>query len=1215
MQKIASFLVGRHLVVLGLMTMVTVVGAFLTSRLHVTTEPITALPAASQAGQQVMAEEFPTPTKRTSIRVMGTGLDVSEARVLADRLRQIEHVISVDHDLASGEYTSGEHSLFVLHLDCEPASLDEAAVEETLDKDFTDDNIVWTPEQARAPGIPSAGVLTVAAALVLILLLAVSASWSEPVLVLLACASGTLITWGSGAVYKTMPPLGALIVVVQVALTVHHSITLLDRYHREENRNDQPSDAMGAALIATLPSVITTTLATLVALAVLWGMGVPLRIQLGAGLATAVVTSAITVFMVLVPLLLVTHKILAATAKTSWNPDAGRLADLQYRCRGLVAVALLVVTVGCCIMAGNSGMVHIEGPRDQVSSIFPKRNRVVLLHSSSDTAQASALVNQLAADPRVDQVTAVPTVTTIPQSAGQMATAMDTLVPGEGLDPDVLRLVYQDMFGEVPEMSAGEFITFVTSQAAGDPLIAKGAGAANAVRLRGLLPYADRAAMVAAVPSSALAERFGLDSARVEQMMLEHYAAKGGVDPGALTLREFIDFIVDHVSVDPSMSGTLDANTMEELRGLRRYTDARVLQTPISHGAMSSLLDVDQSRMLGVYARHQVDDGSYAQTTCSLPEIISFLRTINDQPWALGLMDDQQRSKVEAVARFTDTTAITVPMDAQALAETFSMDINQVSHLVTAATKGRSTTTSMKDFAAFVLGSAVVDPVLSVGLDPSAVARIRDASAAMTASIQETQLDVSTLTSLLQMPAEQVQLALALQAAEGESGFWSYTPSQLINYVATDPQRFVPLLGDKAVAMQQLSPFITGVIEGTRFTPSGMASRFGARVQQMNQIFLLRQLRTGTTQTWVMSPADFLIMVTDEVFADPGRAAQFDQAAVTSLKALRSLVDSVVSQARVSPTRMAELLGAMGMDTGVPAIQLIHLIHATRTAFDETWRVSMDELLMHIRTEVLDDPRFASLTTSDSRYRVRETLDKVDGARTTLTGMRFSRVVINTHLPVESDETTDFINDVEARSDTLAAEHYLVGQQVLAHQLADAFDGRWVSAMAVAGLCALAVMVIGCQSISGALVSLLSTYCGIWGSLALLAAGGDRVHLVEIPIIHAIVTVLVIAHGSVFVTRLRREAAVRGTQESLRAAHEDSFRAILVASAVLIGLAGIMGAAAGDVTTAVVCRGAALAAGMTLLVAVFATPCGLAVVNRWMAPRSPVGHPRRAATD
>ena len=100
MKKIASFIVNKRYIVLGVMLALCIVSAMLIPKVNVNTDMTKYLPDdfSMKIGMDIMNEEFPAMDSSQTIRVMATGLDEAQRKELLEKHPEFEKYAPAQKD-------------------------------------------------------------------------------------------------------------------------------------------------------------------------------------------------------------------------------------------------------------------------------------------------------------------------------------------------------------------------------------------------------------------------------------------------------------------------------------------------------------------------------------------------------------------------------------------------------------------------------------------------------------------------------------------------------------------------------------------------------------------------------------------------------------------------------------------------------------------------------------------------------------------------------------------------------------------------------------------------------------------------------------------------------------------------------------------------------------------------------------------------------------
>ena len=211
-----------------------------------------------------------------------------------------------------------------------------------------------------------------------------------------------------------------------------------------------------------------------------------------------------------------------------------------------------------------------------------------------------------------------------------------------------------------------------------------------------------------------------------------------------------------------------------------------------------------------------------------------------------------------------------------------------------------------------------------------------------------------------------------------------------------------------------------------------------------------------------------------------------------------------------------------------------------------------------LNTQILDDARFSSFIDDKTRTTITDASHQIRQARIQLVGDTWSRMVITTTLPEESDATEALIGQLEsACAEDLGGNCYLVGNSVLVHELKSSFDSemsliQWLTAGSIFLVVALTFL-----SLSVPLLLVLLVQCGVFLTIATIGLQGyDNYYLAQL-MVQCILMGATIDYAIVIMSRYLDLKKLHTPQEAMAQAVNESFPTVMT-SGTIMTVAGIL---------------------------------------------------------
>ena len=306
---------------------------------------------------------------------------------------------------------------------------DAAALVATLRSMFPEAGQYWVGGTAaqqldvqRSVGAEIPGVMAIAVAIVVLVLLLTSHAWLEPLILMIVFAISILINMGTNFLFPDVSFITfAVCAILQLALSIDYAIMLLHTWNNCCDEGMDPESAMVEALSQCFMRIASSALTTVAGLLSLLFMSFTIGFDIGLVLSKGILISMLGVFLLMPALTLLLKTPLLKTRHKPLRLNGSRLGGWIWKFRKPVAVVLiLLVLCGAFLTSQNtySFMVANTLTGDDtgtVSGVFGASHPLVLLvpggETDADYDLQRGLVRRLEAVRRADGSPAVREIT------------------------------------------------------------------------------------------------------------------------------------------------------------------------------------------------------------------------------------------------------------------------------------------------------------------------------------------------------------------------------------------------------------------------------------------------------------------------------------------------------------------------------------------------------------------------------------------------------------------------------------------------------------------------------------------------------------------------------------------------------------------------------------------------------------------------------------
>lgn len=355
---------------------------------------------------RVMEEEFGSSEQ---LRLVFQNLDDETLQAYVQQLNALPETLLAAHDPEAGvrKEAGVRYQLVTLTLkDC-----DAIALVEKLRGLFPEAGTYWVGGGAAAQldvqervAMEIPGVMLIAVAVVLAVLLITSQAWLEPLVILVVLAISILINMGTNFIFPDVSFVTfAVSAILQLALSIDYAIMLLHSYNAFADEGKTPKEAMTEALAHSFMPISSSALTTVAGLLALLFMSFTIGFDIGIVLSKGILISMLSVFLLMPAVTLLLNRALRRTHHTPVRLGGQVLAKGIYAARKPVAVVLIgLVLCGAYLQSGNTYIFSDAGQSsgntetEAVNRVFGVSDPLVLLVPAGDSDEVYAAQRALA---------------------------------------------------------------------------------------------------------------------------------------------------------------------------------------------------------------------------------------------------------------------------------------------------------------------------------------------------------------------------------------------------------------------------------------------------------------------------------------------------------------------------------------------------------------------------------------------------------------------------------------------------------------------------------------------------------------------------------------------------------------------------------------------------------------------------------------------------
>ena len=654
-EKLAGFIVKFRYIILAVIVGATVVFGSLIPKVNTNSDMTVYLPGSSnmKQGIDIMAEEFSDLSQPSTLRLMIIDVPESEKEKIQSHLEAIPNVSAVAFEAGSADYNKDNKTLYVITTEYAFGSDEEKAIEEAVMQNTEGREYLLEQQSDAAPTAPI-GVLLIAFVLLMVILLAMSGSWFEPVIYLAVIGVAVLLNLGTNifkaSVSETTFSIAA---VLQLVLSMDYSIILMNRYKQELHKNPDKTEAMKCALVNAFSSITSSAMTTFVGLLMLIFMSFKIGADLGIVLAKGVVCSLFCVFTVLPALILAFNNVIAKTEKRMMKIPTKALAGFSLKMRIPLTISFVIFFALTFYLQTKTDISFSTDTMTEIKNYFVADNTTVVLFDNEDSDRVQAVVDAVTKDENVRSAVSYPTLLGKESTAAEMKRDIDQLTDAFRLEPWMLRLMYYKYHSgdDLPAVKVGELIRFLSEKILPDPFFSQYIDDDLRQNAEMLEKFADKDTLTKMMTADELAAFFDMNADELRQLFVLYYTDKDNAKIAKITMPGFVRFLQQDILTDKTYSAMIDPDMVSQIDRLAAFTDKDKILTPMTAAQMAEFLGVEESSLRMAYMMH---NGLFRSGDTITPyELIGYMVT---NETVSGRIDEETKAQMTTLSAIMERT-------------------------------------------------------------------------------------------------------------------------------------------------------------------------------------------------------------------------------------------------------------------------------------------------------------------------------------------------------------------------------------------------------------------------------------------------------------------------------------------------------------------------------------------------------------------------------
>ncbi len=1229
MRKITDFIVDHCYIIFVIFLALTGICAVLATQVKINKDIYSYMPANSETAQGlgIMNEEFDYD-KTSSYEMMLTDVPSEEKVKIKERIESIEGVSSVDYD-ESDNYNRDQYTRYGINIDAPADSETADRIYHEIHDDYSEKYELAESGKVHDynGSVLQIHIALLAVAFAMVILIIMSKSWTEPFLFLFAILLAVVVNKGTNVIFPNVSHItDAIAAILQMALSMDYAIMLSTRYRQEKAKADCPDKqtAMRRAMRYSFGAISSSSVTTVVGLAVLVLMSFTIGRDMGLVLSKGVILSLVSIFTSLPALLLLFDKLIEKTEKKTINFKMDWFGRASYALHRFALPAFLLIFVGAFLLKGSTTIDFTASQNNKIKDVFDETNQMALVYDSKMDEQVTELCRKYDAMPETTRVLCYGNTINEPEKYDELVPKVNEL-SSEKVETEnyLIKALYYNYFKDVDKhrVSLDGFVKFLQNDVFPDKNFADQVDAETVAKINQFSYFTDREKVNQPRTKDEIAGILGVDSAKLDDVFVLYLAEQ---NPSIkLTMYQFANFANNEVLIDPKYSGMVSAAQKSDLQKLLIFSNTAMTDTPKSASELAKLLGINQAMIEKLLVYYDYSSTEAPTATATIEQLVNFALTDENVLAELGLSNEQAgeikakitntKSEIETRYAELDSQLNNLALSHPELTETIQQIRNQLGPKIEQAKSVLTKAYSYNEIssAAHTIDSKIGEAIsyldklessgLLDGLEPTQKEQILAFTNDLSTKIKSIRDNFK-----LEDKLAKLQNLFKIYQAETKASSMKISARALVNFLINHAgdEKLKGQITPATIALLQRAQFIMNN-QKNAYSYAGLGRALGVDTNKLKLVYALYEYRHVNTAPRISLKA-LVNFIDEKVLPNPEYADRLGESERTKLAALARLIRDAEAGVLFDYESLYQAILPLSGDFDKNKLFLAYLYHGSLYDYDENWTLTLEVFINYLTDKILPDTHFAARIDDEMRQKIMDGRDTINDAKKLLVGPKHYRALIESKLAAEGDETFSFIHKLK---DELGPknniDYYLLGDSAMAYEMSQSFGGEMDFITIITMLAIFAVVVWTFRSVFVSLLLVFVIQCAVYIVMAYLSLTGSSIYFIALIIVQAILMGATIDYAILFTSYYveNRNYFKLGVKDALINTYNKSISAILTSASILI----IVTAIVGNFTSAIagkICQSISLGTFCATIIILGLLPALLAVLDRWIIKKS-----------
>ena len=711
-------------------------------------------------------------------------------------------------------------------------------------------------------------------------------------------------------------------------------------------------------------------------------------------------------------------------------------------------------------------------------------------------------------------------------------------------------LIYYNSKNNNITISLNDFIDFMNKDVLTNEKYASKVNDSAKSSLNTLAKFTNRNTIQKKMTSKEMAKLFEMPEKTMNDLYI-YYISINEINT-KMTIAEFSNFVLTDVLSNPDYASSFDEATINNIKMLQIFSNIDTINKKMNSTELANLFGIEEQtiKQLMLLKYMNTDNG----TRLSIAEFINNTIYLKNNTTYLEDLDTSSLEEIDE-SILADQTKYT----ATELSKILNIETSKMYNIYGLIDYLQNNTNTWTMTPKELVTSILENESIKNNLDGEIIGKLNLLSNIMTSTINKTSYSYKELAQFIGIDEASIKNIYTLYTAKNSTT--KLTPQEFVNFVLAHKKDTVLSNSLDASTINDLSLLqkaMNGVVNNKKYSSQELGDLLGINTSDLNLLYGLYNSRyININQT--ISLKELVNFILNDVVTNPEYSGNFDNDTRSKLNTINGIMNSSLNNTKYTRNEMFLILSNLADNLDKDQVDLLYLYYGSTREYNNDWTLTVEEFVKYLNENILQDSRFTDFIEDDMRKDITDSKESVNEAKDLLIGNGYSRVVINTKLEPETDETFNFIQKIKDQLGGKLNEFYIIGNSPMAYEMSKTFQGELDFITVLTMILIFIVVAITFKSLIIPLILVLMIQCAVFMTMGILSFTGEKVYFIAILIVQSILMGATIDYAILYTTYYIEHRKTMNIKDSIINSYNKAIHTILTSASILIIVTLVVG--------------------------------------------------------